>query len=120
MKFIISILTTAILALLLGLYLPWWSIALAGFIMAILMKQSSGKSFLAGFLGVFLFWGVFAFLQDMNNQHILSAKISALLSMGNNSFLLIVITGVVGGLVAGFAALTASSFYKNPKVTKNI
>lgn len=118
MKFILSTLTTALLALLLGLYLPWWSIAIAGFIIAILFKQSSSKGFLAAFLGVFLFWGMVAFLQDMKNQHLLSTKIGALLGIGNNPFLLILITGIVGGLVAGFAALTASNFNNRKKVSK--
>lgn len=108
MKLIISILATALLALILGMFLPWWSVALAGFVIAIIVKQASVKSFIGGMFGAFICWAGYAFLIDSNNQHLLSSKIGMLLGIGNNAFLLILVTGAVAGLVAGFAALTAS------------
>ena len=47
MKFLTAILTTAILAFAAGLFLPWWSVAIAAFVVALVMKQSSWKSALA-------------------------------------------------------------------------
>ncbi|TXH20053.1 MAG: hypothetical protein E6Q95_06470 [Chitinophagaceae bacterium] len=117
MKLIISILATALLALILGIFLPWWSIALAGFIIAIIVKQASVKSFMGGLLGAFICWAGYAFIIDSKNQHLLSSKIGVLLGIGNNAFLLILVTGLVAGLVAGFAALTAS-FLSSKKVVQ--
>jgi hypothetical protein len=108
MKFIVALLLTALLSFITSLWFAWWSIAIVAFIVAILVPQRPWKSFLSGFLGLFLLWGVLAKWIDANNDSILSSKISILLGIGNNPFYLILITAFVGGLVAGFAALTAS------------
>lgn len=108
MKFIVSILLIAILSFALGLYLPWWSLALVAFIVAALIHQRAGKAFLSGFLGLFLLWGILAFIIDQNNQHLLSVKIAELLPLGGSSFLLILVTAFIGGLVAGLAAMAGS------------
>jgi hypothetical protein len=108
MKFIISILLTALLSFAIGLFMNWWSVALAAFIVALVIRQHPGKSWLAGFLGVFILWAIVAWWIDVKNESILSKRIAALFSIGDNTFLLIIISAFIGALVAGFAALTAS------------
>jgi len=108
MKSIVAIILTALLALLGGIYLQWWSVALAGFIIATLVPQKGGRAFLSGFLGVFLLWGIIAWWIDMKNEGILAKKIAAVLPLGGNEYLLILVTALIGGLVAGFAALSGS------------
>jgi hypothetical protein len=44
----------------------------------------------------------------MKNQGILSAKIASVLPLGGSAVLLILVTAIVGGLVAGFAAMSGS------------
>jgi len=108
MKLIVAILVTGLLAFLGGLYLPWWSLALAAFIVALLVHQHAGKAFLAGFAGVFILWAVLAWWCDMKNEGILSKKIATLLPLGGNPILLILVTAFIGGLVGGFGAMTGS------------
>lgn len=108
MKFILSIILTSLLAFLGGLWLPWWSIALAAFLASLMIFQSPGKAFLGGFIGSFLLWGSLAWWIDIQNQGILSRKIAMILPLSGNSFLLILVTALVGGLVAGFAAAGGS------------
>lgn len=108
MKFIVAMLLTASLSFISGVYFPWWGIAIASFITALLVHQLPFKAFLAGFLGLFLLWGVLAFIINVKNESILSARMGALFGIGNNPILLILVTGIVGGLVAGCAALPAS------------
>ncbi|HMR92902.1 MAG TPA: hypothetical protein PKC69_11325 [Chitinophagaceae bacterium] len=108
MKFLIALLLTAFLSFISGIYLPWWGIAIAALLSSLLVRQRSFPSFLAGFLGVFLLWVALSAWIDSKNNSILSARIGELLGVGDNSFLLILITGLAGGLVAGFAALTGS------------
>ncbi len=108
MKLIVSLLLTALLSFVAGLYFPWWSIALAALLSALLVHQRAGKAFLAGFLGVFLLWAALAWWIDQKNQHYLSHKIAQLLPLGGNSLLLILVTALLGGLVGGFGALTGS------------
>lgn len=61
MKFFVSLLLTALLSFAACLYLPWWSIALAAFLVAALVPQKPFRSFLAGFAALFLLWGGLSF-----------------------------------------------------------
>jgi hypothetical protein len=108
MKFITSLLLTALLSFAACLYLPWWSIAIAAFVVAALIPQNPGKSFITGFTALFLLWGVLSFWISNNNEHLLAHKISMVLLKMDNPFVLIFATAIIGALVAGFAALSGS------------
>jgi hypothetical protein len=112
MKLFVAIILTALLSLLAGLYLPWWSIAIAAFIAVLLIPMKSGRAFLAGFIGVFILWAVLAFMIDVKNQHLLSVKIAEIFPLGGSSIALILVTAFIGALVGGMAALTASFLRK--------
>ncbi len=114
MKFITSILLTSLLSFVAGIYLPWWSVAIAAFISCVLIQTAPWKSFLAGFFGVFLVWGILASIIDSNNNHILSQKIAQIFPLGGSYILLILVTALVGALVGGFAGLTGSYVRKKP------
>jgi hypothetical protein len=113
MKLLVAIILTVLLSLLVGLYLPWWSIAIAAFISVLLIPMKSGKAFLAGFIGVFILWAVLAFMIDIKNQHLLSVKIAEIFPLGGSSIALILITAFIGALVGGMASLTASFLRKS-------
>ena len=115
MKFIAATLLTAILAFIGGLYFPWWGIAIAAFLVALLVHQRGFKAFLAGALGIFLLWAGLAWWIDMKNNGVLSKKIASVLPLGGNTILLIIVTGLLGGLVAGFAALSGSFLRSSPR-----
>lgn len=108
MKFFVAIILTALLAFISGLFLPWWGIAITSLLVAVIVHQNAGKAFLSGFLGLFLLWSGLAWWIDMKNNGVLSEKIATVLPLGGNSILLIIITGVIGGLVAGLAAMSGS------------
>ena len=108
LKYILSILVTALMAFVTGLYLPWWGIAIAAFLVSAAIPQKPGFSFFSGFLGVFLLWEILAWWIDNKNNGILSQKIATLIPLGGSSVLLIVITSIIGALVAGFAALAGT------------
>lgn len=108
MKFLIAIVLTAVLGFASGLYFTWWAFAVTSVIVAIAIHQRAWKAFLSGFAGMFLLWGVLALFIDVNNNHLLSSKIAGVLMLGDSYVLLILITGLVGGLISGFAALTGS------------
>lgn len=114
MKITAAIILTAFLAYVTGIYstLPWWSFAITSFLVALAVHQKPGKSFLSGFLGLFLLWSVLAFMKDSANEHVLSAKVAQLLLKNSSSIAIILLTGIVGGLVSGFAALTGSYLRK--------
>lgn len=108
MKFLVAIILTALLAFISGLFLPWWGIAVTSLLVGVIIHQKAGKAFLAGLLGVFLLWAGLAWWIDMKNNGVLSKKIALVLRLGGNGLLLILVTGFIGGLVAGFAAMSGS------------
>ncbi|QNA46603.1 hypothetical protein [Lacibacter sediminis] len=108
MKFIIAFILTALLSYAAGFYLPWWTIAIAAFLVAVVIPQKLLKAFLCGFLSLFVLWVVLALYIDMGNQHILSMKIAELLFKSHSHALIMSVTGLVAGLVGGFAALSGS------------
>ena len=108
LKYVLSILVTALLAFVAGFYLPWWGIAIAAFLVSAAIPQKPSFSFLSGFLGVFLLWEILAWWIDSKNNGILSQKIANLLPLGGSSVLLILISSLIGAVVAGFAALAGT------------
>src|SRR6478672_4890728 len=108
MKFIISIILTILLSFCACLYFPWWSIAIAAFLVAALIPQPALASFVTGFIALFLLWGILCFWISTNNNDILAHRVSLLIFKTDNPFLLILSSAFIGALVAGFAALTAS------------
>src|SRR4051812_33920005 len=108
MKFLLSVALTALIAFVAGLWSPWWSLAVAAFVAALFVRQSAPKAFLSGFTGIFILWAILAWWIDMQNMGILSKKIALVLPLSGNSFLLILITAIVGGLVGAFSAATGA------------
>ena len=112
MRFITSIIVIAILSFIAGLYFPWWTIAIIAFGISILLPQKPAQAFIAGFMGVFLLWVILAAAINSSNAGILAARIGGLMGIGNSPSILIFVTGLVGGLVGGFSALSASYIFK--------
>ncbi|NCI47103.1 hypothetical protein [Sediminibacterium soli] len=117
MKFFISIILTAFLAYVLGLYtnIPWWCFVFSSFLVAAAIPQRAGYAFLSGFAGLFLLWVLLAALKDVPNEHILSTRVAQVLPLGGSYLLLMLVTGLVAGLVSGFAAMTGSFTRKRKK-----
>ncbi len=113
MKFFISLILTMLLSFAACLFLPWWSIAIAAFVVAALIPQKPFKAFLTGFIALFLLWGGLSFWISNNNDHILAHKVSQLLIKMDNPYLLVLVTALIGALVAGFSALAGSYLRKS-------
>jgi len=116
MKFISSLFLIALLSFAACFYLEWWSIAIVAFLVAILIPQSPGMSFLTGFLALFLLWGLLSFWISSSNEHILAHKVSMIILTIDNPYLLMLASALIGALVAGLAAITGS-FLRKKKVT---
>jgi len=108
MKFLVSVVLTIILSVAACLYLPWWSIAIAAFLVAVIVSQRPWASFLSGFTALFLLWGGLSYYLSSVNEHLLAHKISLLILKMDNPVLLVFVTAIIGALVGGFAALSGS------------
>ena len=113
MKFLTSIILIALLSLAACFYLPWWSIAIAAFIVASAIPQNPGKSFLSGFTALFLLWGGLAWYISSKNEDILANKISLLIFKTESPSMLIIVTALIGALIAGMGAFSGSFLRKS-------
>lgn len=103
MRLLLSIVLIAVLSSIAEYFLPWWSLAVVAFFVALLMHLSPGKAFLAGFLGIAVSWACWALWRDMPNDHLLAGRLGAVFGLpGATSF--IIVTALAGGLVGGLAA----------------
>jgi hypothetical protein len=110
MKFIIAAVLMALASYIVGLFtlFPWYSFVFVVALIGWLITLKPLASFAAGFVGLFVLWMLLALLKDIPNNHILSSKVAQLLPLGGSSTLLIIITGIIGGLLGGLGALTGS------------
>jgi hypothetical protein len=102
---IINFIATIIIALILSQFLPWWSIMVASFITALGFSLNKIAVFLVPFLAIMVFWIVYSFWLSSANDFILAKKIAVLLPLNGNAYLLILVTGIIGGIAAGFSAV---------------
>jgi hypothetical protein len=110
-KFIVSLLLIALLSFICGLFLPWWTIAPAAFVVSLLIPQRPPAAFLSGFLALFLLWGGLALAIDTANNSILSTRVAGILHVPGTAAVLIA-TAFIAALVGGGGALTAAYLRK--------
>ncbi len=104
-KNILNLVGTFVLSLVLSLFLPWWSIMLAAFITGIVISLKKAAVFFIPFVAVFLYWAIYCYVLSSANDFILAKKISELLTIGGNPYLLILVTGLIGGIAAGLSGI---------------
>jgi hypothetical protein len=102
---ILNFVATVVLAIVFSFFLPWWSVMLAAFITAIVFSLKRAAVFFIPFLAIFVFWAIYSFLLANANDFTLAKKIAILLPLGGNPYILILVTGIVGGLAAGVAGV---------------
>lgn len=101
------ILLIIITSWLLNIILPWWSIAIPGLVFGFQYPEKSLKAFGVGFIALFILWGSQAAAIHIANEGILSNRIAEMLQI-YSGWLLVIATGLIGGLVSGLAYLTGS------------
>lgn len=100
-----NFLLTLVLAVVLSLFLPWWAVMLAAFLSTILIPLKGWGSFLYPFGAIALYWSVYGLFISAGNDFILTKKIGILFSLGENWFLIYLLTAVVGGIAAGVSGV---------------
>jgi hypothetical protein len=91
-----------------GYFIGWWTVAIAAFIVAVLIPLPPLRSFLNGFIAVFLLWLALAFFKDVQNDHILANRMSELILKVKSPILIGVISALIGGITAGLGGLSGS------------
>jgi len=110
MRHFIPCLLTVGLTYAFGLFLPWWSVALAACLAMAALRIRPWPSFLLGFLAAFTCWGGWTLARSLSNEHILAHRMSAMILGLDNPWLLIGLTAAIGGLMGGLGGLCGSLF----------
>lgn len=108
----LTIALTLFLAYALGLFLPWWSAALASSIVMAVMRARPMPAFLLGFLSVFLLWAVWISARSIANEHILAHRMSAMVIGKDNPWAIMALSAAIGGLMGGLGGLCGSLFMR--------
>ena len=98
-----------VLSLIFQIFLPWWIIVPIA-MGAAFWKANTGKhAFTTGFLAIFCLWILAGLFYSIPNENILANRVGEMLSLPAGSFnwiIVLLISALIGGLVAGVAALT--------------
>lgn len=108
----LNLVLTLILALCFSFFMPWWSVMLAASITAFLFPIKGFKAFLIPFLSIFILWICYGWFLSASNDFILAKKIAVLFQLEGSVLLLLLITGLIGGLASGFAGVFGKQFYE--------
>src|SRR3569833_274871 len=107
MLFVIILILTFVCSYL----LPWWFAAVIAFGAALVLAKKPVRAFLAGFLAIFISWGILALLKSVPNDNILATRVAHLMQLPNWVALLIA-ASLIGGLVDGMSALSGALMRK--------
>ena len=105
MKFIIQVTLIALSSYVAEQFFPWWSVVICAFFITLLIPTDTLTAFMSGFAAISFLWMLVAAMIDVKTNAILSSKITLLFGL-QSSILLILLTGLIGGIVGGLGALS--------------
>ena len=103
MRFLIALVSTALLALLITWFFPWWTLAIICALSGFLWRFRPGTAFLCGFLSIALLWTAVALWRSAANDYLLLGKMAQLFQLPV-PWMYIAVSAVLGGLLGGLAA----------------
>lgn len=101
----VHFIATILIAILLSQFLPWWSVMVSAFFTSLFLSLKKSAVFFVPFLAIALLWIAHAYYLSSPNEFILAKKIAILLPLQGNPYLLMLVTGFIGGLAAGIAGV---------------
>ncbi|MET4081418.1 hypothetical protein ABIB40_001364 [Pedobacter sp. UYP30] len=107
-----------IVCFLLQLILPWWIIVVISFATCGIIGKTGRIAFWQSFFAIFLLWIGYALFKTIPNDNILASRVAIMLQV-NIWWLLLLITGFLGGLVAGISGYCGYQFRISMLVKKN-
>ena len=105
MRFIIPVALIALSSYVAEQFFPWWSVVICAFFTTLLIQTDHLTAFMSGFTGVSFLWMLIAAIIDVKTNAILSSKIMLLFGL-KSPIIMILLTGLMGGVAGGLGALT--------------
>lgn len=103
-----------ILSFFLQLFLPWWTIAAVAFAFSAWRAVTAKHAFVHSFTAIFLLWVIMGLIKTIPNENILANRVGEMLMLppsGFNWVIVLLLTGIIGGLAAAFAGLAGFYFH---------
>lgn len=108
MIFILRLLLIGILSYLSIHYLPWWSVLVVAGVVSFAIGGKGSHAFFSSLLAVGVLWMVMNYMLYVQDGGFLADKVSQMMQV-NNAYLLIVLSGLITGLCAGFGGLSGQA-----------
>jgi hypothetical protein len=94
-----------LLTLILQLLVPvWWAFVPLAVVLGAVLGRKPGPAFGQGFAAVALVWLGAALIHWLSAAAPLGSRMASVLPLGGSTLALVLIQGVIGGLLGGFAA----------------
>lgn len=106
----------ALLAFAVQSVFPWWTLVIPPLVIGFFIFRKGSEAFLSSFLGLFLLWVIHASLQHATSSGDMAVRMGD--TFGLPVVVLLGITGLVGGMVAGFAGLSGWYLQQLTRKTK--
>src|SRR5689334_15688522 len=104
MRFIIQVILTSTFSYFLQQVMPPWVVVLVAAFVSLLLPNTLLIAFWGGFVALSLLWMIKATVIDVYTHSVLSSKIAPLLGL-KSPIVLIVLTGLTGGMLGGLGAV---------------
>jgi hypothetical protein len=82
-------------------YFPWYSMGIAFGILSYIFALDGKSAFYLGLISGFLIWGFGAYWVDLQHPSTLPFRMAQIFPLGGKVWLLMLITGVFGGITGG-------------------
>lgn len=110
MRSFVKILLTSALVLVAQFYLPWYVIMIIPFVISIIIKTNGAASFFSASIPVSFIWIIQAYLIHTSTGDILTSRMAHVFPLDGSANLLLLVTGIIGGIASGLAGLTGNAF----------
>jgi hypothetical protein len=118
MRFFLQVMLTSLVSYILQQFISPWVVVPIAATISMLTQVKTSPAFLGGFAAIGLLWMCKATIIDVYTDSILSAKVAVLLGL-NSTILLIILTGLVGGVLGGLGAASGQQILKIFKKKKS-
>ena len=105
------LISIALIAWLLSLFLPWWSLSIPCLIFGALLGKKKLSAFYYGFTAIALLWLLQIIWIYINGGDLLATRIAELFTLPH-PYLVVAASVLVGGLAGGLSTLTGFLFKK--------
>jgi len=111
MRFFLQVVFTSLVSCILQQFVAPWAVVFVAAIFSMLIQTKTSSAFLGGFAAISLLWMVKATIIDVYTDSILSVKVAVLLGL-RSTILLILLTGLIGGVLGGLGAASGQQILK--------